>query len=324
VMTIARGVQTAKTDFKCPSCGTRPSEGGCLDAKKCLEAVGSVDLENVYLREITNLVDDYADNRPFYLLMAGFEVFDLLNIGLGVTDIKGRLLLANRTAEQILNARDGLALNARGVIRSSEGYLLSEHIERTLNAVPTEASDVNPVALAIPRPSGKRPLTVLLRSARTTSAQPESAGTALLFILDPEISLEIAENELHELYGFTSAEARLANLLMEGLSLAECCNRLGVRRATACTHLRQLFKKTGVRRQSELVSVLFKSIGLVRTTGEERRKWAVVLDSPIQLCSAKAGRQAGFELQDTRQSPHPAPKRPLHKLTSESSAYLNR
>ena len=72
-------------------------------------------------------------------------------------------------------------------------------------------------------------------------------------------------SELRELYGFTRAEARLANLLMEGNSLEKCCHQLGIGRTTACSHLQQLFKKTGVRRQSQLVSLLFKSVGLVRT-----------------------------------------------------------
>jgi len=70
------------------------------------------------------------------------------------------------------------------------------------------------------------------------------------------------------LYGLTSTEACLANLLMEGKTLDECCQSLGIRRSTARTHLQHLFEKVGVQRQSELVSLLLKSIGLVRTAGK--------------------------------------------------------
>jgi DNA-binding CsgD family transcriptional regulator len=89
------------------------------------------------------------------------------------------------------------------------------------------------------------------------------APATLLFILDPETSVETVEAELRQLYGLTSMEACLANLLMEGKALDECCKILNIRRTTARTHLQHLFEKVGVQRQSELVSLLLKSIGLV-------------------------------------------------------------
>jgi DNA-binding CsgD family transcriptional regulator len=49
---------------------------------------------------------------------------------------------------------------------------------------------------------------------------------------------------------------------MEGWALEECCEELGIRRTTAKMHLRNIFAKTNVRRQGELVSLLLKSIGL--------------------------------------------------------------
>ena len=54
---------------------------------------------------------------------------------------------------------------------------------------------------------------------------------------------------------------------MEGKALDECCKLLNIRRSTARTHLQHLFEKVGVQRQSELVSVLLKSIGLVGSAG---------------------------------------------------------
>jgi DNA-binding CsgD family transcriptional regulator len=89
------------------------------------------------------------------------------------------------------------------------------------------------------------------------------APATLLFILDPEISVGTVEAELRQLYGLTSMEACLANLLMGGKALDECCEILDIRRSTARTHLQHLFEKVGVQRQSELVSLLLKSIGLV-------------------------------------------------------------
>src|SRR5438270_1621676 len=60
-----------------------------------------------------------TNHRPFHLLMAGFEALDLVNVGLLVTSATGQLLLANRTAEGILKARDGLELTGGGAVRTS-------------------------------------------------------------------------------------------------------------------------------------------------------------------------------------------------------------
>jgi DNA-binding CsgD family transcriptional regulator len=91
------------------------------------------------------------------------------------------------------------------------------------------------------------------------------APATLLFILDPEIPVETVEAELRQLYGLTATEASLANQLMEGKALDDCCKILNIRRSTARTHLQHLFEKVGVQRQSELVALLLKSIGLVGT-----------------------------------------------------------
>jgi|HubBroStandDraft_4_1064222.scaffolds.fasta_scaffold81600_2 DNA-binding CsgD family transcriptional regulator len=210
-----------------------------------------------------------SEAGPHHLLMAGFEALDLVNVGLLVTSAAGQLLLANRSAEQILDTRDGLELTPRGTIRTTlkSTPALNVLLDAAGKSQPSESNDS---IVAIRRPSGKRPLTLVIRSVQAVAAPTAdpSSPTALVFILDPEFPVETAESELRQLYGLTSTEACLANLLMEGKTLDECCESLGIRRSTARTHLQHLFEKVGVQRQSELVSLLLKSIGLVRTAGK--------------------------------------------------------
>lgn len=213
-----------------------------------------------------------AADRPFHLLMAGFEALDLVNIGVVVADISGQLLLANKTAEQVLETRDGITLTPRGVLRASGacGTALSGLL-RQFGSPGPRGLETSGTVLAVQRPSGKRPLTLLVRSVEGSSEQDLGGPRILIFILDPEFPLETAEAELRQLYGLTSTEACLANLLMEGKTLDDCCDALGIRRSTARTHLQHLFEKVGVQRQSELVSLLLKSIGLVRTRTKESK-----------------------------------------------------
>lgn len=194
------------------------------------------------------------------LLRAGFEALDLLGIGLLVCSDTARLLVANRVGEQILRCRDGLELNADGEVSTTPGCgpSLTDAVRRIANPRATDRGDL---ALAVRRPSKKRALTLLVRSTNGTdfaSGQP----AALILILDSALPANTVDAELRQLYGLTPAETKLAKLLMEGITLDDCCRELGIRRTTGRMHLRNLFAKTGVARQGELVALLLKSIGL--------------------------------------------------------------
>jgi len=62
------------------------------------------------------------------------------------------------------------------------------------------------------------------------------------------------------LFGFTPTEAGLAMLLANGLTLDEASEQLGVSRNTTRTHLRAVFAKTGVTRQTGLVRLILQSV----------------------------------------------------------------
>jgi DNA-binding CsgD family transcriptional regulator len=94
----------------------------------------------------------------------------------------------------------------------------------------------------------------------------EAQGEALFVLIhDPEFPVQVGYTELRELFGLTLTEARLTNLMMQGKSVDECTGLLGIRRSTVKMHLRNLYGKTGVQRQCELVSLMFKSFGNVRS-----------------------------------------------------------
>jgi DNA-binding CsgD family transcriptional regulator len=259
-----------KEDWVCPHCGGLESKGGCEDPAVCAQAIAKREAE--YAGQITNLVDQ-SNHRSLPLLMVGFEALDLLNIGLIVTTGAGTLLMANRVAEQILESHDGLELTASGVFQEMAGCgpALSGLLQQAARPGVTAKRSREDAVVAIQRPSGKRPLTLLVRAMKRSPAEGATRElSALVFILDPQLPIEAAENELRQLYGLTSTEARLANLLMEGKNLDECCEQLAIRCSTGRTHLRHLFEKVGVQRQSELVALLLKSIGLIRIVNKDR------------------------------------------------------
>lgn len=198
------------------------------------------------------------------LLSAGLEALDLLNIGLMVCSASAELLVTNQTADQILRTRDGLELDSGGIVAAihEKTESLRELVKKVAESRGEERAGSDS-AFAVQRAEGKRPLTLFVRAVKTKADTPVANEAAvLIMILDSTLPVETTEAELRQLYGFTATEARLANHLMEGLALEDCCEAMEIRRTTARMHLRNIFAKTGVRRQGELVSLLLKSIGL--------------------------------------------------------------
>jgi DNA-binding CsgD family transcriptional regulator len=204
-------------------------------------------------------------NNVSDLLTAGFGALDLLNIGVVICGSSGELLVANDTAQEILRARDGLEVDAQGVLCATcqNGASLAGVIEKVARTATNGKDNKADSAFAVQRPSGKRALTLFVRAVNERSeSRAAHEAAVLVMILDAALPVKATELELRQLYGFTSMEAQLANLLMEGMGLEDCCDELGIRRTTVRMHLRNIFAKTGARRQGELVSLLLKSIGL--------------------------------------------------------------
>jgi DNA-binding CsgD family transcriptional regulator len=230
-----------------------------------------------------NSPDDCSTTNLGRVLQAGLQAPDLLGIGVILCNAFGQLLMANSTAHDLLKARDGLEINPDGLLCGyySGGKQVSDLVRQAAKPAPAvDLPNINAV-VSVSRSSGERALTILIRSVRGTYVRGRrTAPKVLVVVLNPSLGVEVDEGELNLLYGFTSAEARLANLLMEGKSVDDCCHELGCRRSTAAAHLRRMFKKTCVHRQSELVSLLLKSIGLVRR--RRNTKTATELPGPFE------------------------------------------
>jgi DNA-binding CsgD family transcriptional regulator len=113
----------------------------------------------------------------------------------------------------------------------------------------------------IPR-SGVLPDLGLVVRAVSSAGGAEGRGipSIAVFIRDPQQAAEPPQQVISRLYGLTPTEASLAMLLANGLNLDEAAAELSVSRNTARAHLRAVFAKTGVTRQSGLVRLILNSV----------------------------------------------------------------
>jgi len=183
---------------------------------------------------------------------------DRLLVGTIVFDMDGQILRVNEVANAILTDRDGLSLEY-GRLRAH--YVEEDRRLQTLLRQALADARSGRIAaeqtLAITRLAGGPRLTVIVRNSpigEWSQAQRQSA--VLLLLHDPSMRAQVSTEALSRSYGLTQAEAHLCIHLIEGLTLDEASERLGIRKNTARAHLRAIFSKTHVTRQSALVSRL--------------------------------------------------------------------
>lgn len=199
-------------------------------------------------------------------LSAALGMLQQCGIGFVVCDDQCNVLSANGIAQRIFFRRDGLEITSDGVLATTEegGESLADVVTHAANTSALKVRSHFRRAISVIRSQRKRALTVLVESVQQTTSLSDPVKLALLLITDSTLPHDVNSEDFRRLFGFTTVESRLANLLMEGKSLGESCAHLGIRRSTGCSHLRRMFKKTGVHQQSHLVALLLKSIGLLR------------------------------------------------------------
>jgi DNA-binding CsgD family transcriptional regulator len=182
------------------------------------------------------------------------SIIDNLHIGVMVVAEDRRVLFANRIAERVLRAGDGLTIS-HGQLTPHDSRLAPQFDKTIGEAARTSAGRGTGAGniVKVARPSGA-PLTLLISpycasAAGFGPAQP----AAMVAFADPDISVIAPEQALAHAYGLTSAETRLLLALLAGQSLGTYADVTGISRNTAKRHLDHIFLKTGQRRQADLI-----------------------------------------------------------------------
>ncbi len=166
---------------------------------------------------------------------------DCFRVGVIFAGAGGRVMAANRPAQQILSLKDGLEFS-REFLRTA----LPQETSALRNCI---AAGRAPVFLSLSRPSGKRPLSVLIRSlSQDRDASSSERPVAVVFVSDPDQRLHVDPAAVKDLYGLTPAEAAVASLVGVGQPVLEAARRLGVQTNTVRVQLKQVYAKTGARR----------------------------------------------------------------------------
>lgn len=166
------------------------------------------------------------------------QTLNALKAGVVMTDGRGRILDANKTA---------LAMLKTGrPIHEVVGALYADDPAATLRLTAAIArageTDADPPVLAHVLP--------LERGDIRASLHP---GAKVAIFIGPVSGAAQGAEAMAVAFDLSPMETRLLDGLLQGQKLADAAERLGIAETTARTHLGNIFGKTGVSRQSDLV-----------------------------------------------------------------------
>ncbi|CAG8863816.1 hypothetical protein PS627_00754 [Pseudomonas fluorescens] len=208
---------------------------------------------------VHNLLDRSESISELYA-----QAISRLSVATIVLDQNGSVLRLNPVASELLEHADGLKL-VGGRLEATYPSDNRELQRLVRNAfardVDNEQLSTAAEAMSVARPSGQVNLGVVIEAIPTQDwAEGKSKPAVVVYIRDAVGRSMASETVTKQLFNLTRAETALAMELANGLSLEEAAEVLNVRRNTARAHLRSIFSKTGVRRQTELVRIILNSV----------------------------------------------------------------
>lgn len=188
------------------------------------------------------------------------ELLDRNAAAVILLDTRKHVIYANRAAEALCLAGDGIRLSANGIVAQSnyDNDRMQDLIDEVLSP---ETLTGCGGSMRISRPSGGRPYAVLISPLSTRYAVLTTTRPAVCIVItDPDAKHPLPSRCFQATFGLTDAEARMAALLAAGENLRDTAAKLGITYGTARARLAEIFQKTETRRQGELIKVLLATL----------------------------------------------------------------
>ena len=181
------------------------------------------------------------------------ETLDAFKCGVVLTNRTGSILHANRSADRMMR-HEGPIQGVRGVLQARAPAAARE-LRAAISIAAEDETSLGKTGLAIRLSQDDEPaqyahVLPLAGGELRTRLKPEAVAAVFVGAASDEAD---GAEAMATAFSLTLAETRVVEHLLGGHSLKESAAALGIATTTAKTHLENIFQKTGVRRQVEVI-----------------------------------------------------------------------
>ena len=204
-----------------------------------------------HIRQAARVRRAMADAKALGASLA--ELLENGRLGLILLDRRGRIIEANDRARRVLVERDGLREEGRRVTSLHAGE--NEELRRLLTqALPPYGVQGVGGSMRITRRKARTPLVLEIHPVpRMRVACNARLVGALVLIVDPAHRPRVDPGTVAKLFGLTPTESRVAVAVAAGQTVSGIAISLGCAESTVKTHLKRVYRKLRIRKQTELV-----------------------------------------------------------------------
>ena len=204
-----------------------------------------------HVRHHVNVRQALADARAVGTSLA--QLLDNRNCGIVQLDRHGRILHANDSAAELLRCGDAICQRDRCLAarESSDNARLQELLR---DALPRLVSPATGGSVTIGRKSIGPRLVLHVSPVDEGQTDYRTRGVAaIVMIVDPVAQESIDPGLVRDVFGLTRTESTVAVLLASGLTVNDIADSTGRRESTVRWHMKQIFHKQRITRQTQLV-----------------------------------------------------------------------
>lgn len=208
-----------------------------------------------HLRQTLELHQKLATSRSEHSVL--IDAVEQFSVGTILLDHNLEVIRLNEVAAAILAEADGIRVAGRNIVLDGA----KQNQEFRVLAKAAAALDGRRGVMGIARPSGRRELALVVRPVALPDFMHTGIAPAVaLFLTDPSRQRMVRPDVVRQMFSFTPTEAAIAAALANGLSVADTATMLSIARNTVRAHLRSIFSKLGLNRQSQLVHLIHTSV----------------------------------------------------------------
>jgi len=190
------------------------------------------------------------------------ETFDKLSVGVVILSPSGEVSSANSKGRAILNRKGKIYLEnevlkfSNAAERKCFERACYEIIELSKGG---KAQIAKAISVKGKRPGSRLTFTIKPSILHADKMTVKSPPELIIFINDHDVNLDTNVGILTDIFGLTKAESKLSLLLANGHTINEAAEMLDIKLNTAKAHLRSIFNKMQINRQSQLVSEILRN-----------------------------------------------------------------